>query len=139
MDFSGLAALHADGHDATAWSQFAQKCREALYDRHGVPADVSHLVHYTTLGTLTSMLGVVATADEKYRLATRVPEGLAEQRGGSVGYLRLYDTFSSNDPNEGRFFVNSADAKGTFRRKHNAVWSLFSLGTGLRRLRTRRH
>ena len=59
MDFSGLATLHADGHDETAGILFAKMCGEALYDRHGVPADVSHLVHYTTLGTLTSMLGVV--------------------------------------------------------------------------------
>ena len=37
-----------------------------------MPADISHLVHYTTLGTLTSMLGVVEAADENYRLATPV-------------------------------------------------------------------
>ena len=103
-------------------------CKEALYDRHDVPADVSHLVHYTTLGTLTSMLGVVEAAHEKYRLATPVGTGVLRKSavvGGSVGYLRLYDTFSSNDPNEGAFFVNSADAKGSFRRRYNAVWSLF--------------
>ena len=125
MDFSGLATLHADGHDETAGILFAKMCGEALYDRHGVPADVSHLVHYTTLGTLTSMLGVVEAEHEKYRLATPVAKGVAKERGGSVGYLRLYDTFSSNDPNEGAFFVNSADAKGSFRRRYNAVWSLF--------------
>ena len=125
MDFSDVEALHADGHDTTAWIQFAQMCRQALYDGHGVPADVSHLVHYTTLGTLTSMLGVVEAAHEKYRLATPGANGVAEEHGGSVGYLRLYDTFSSNDPNEGAFFVNSADAKGSFRHRYNAVWRLF--------------
>ena len=139
MDFSGLAALHADGHDVTAWSQFAQKCREALYDRHGVPADVSHLVHYTTLGTLTSMLGVVATADEKYRLATRVPEGLAEQRGGSVGYLRtIRPPFPPMTPNEGGV---SSSTRRTPRAPFDVSTTRFGayLGTGLRRLRTRRH
>ena len=125
MDFSPLAVLHADGQDHTASILFAQMCREALYGRHRVPANISHLVHYTTLGTLTSMLGIVEAADENYRLATPGAKGVAEERGGSVGYLRLYDTFSSNDPNEGAFFVNSADAKGGFRCRYNAVWSLF--------------
>ena len=125
MDFNPLAVLHADGQHHTASILFAQMCREALYGRHGMPADISHLVHYTTLGTLTSMLGVVEAADENYRLATPVARGVAEERGGSVGYLRLYDTFSSNDPNEGALFVNSADAKGGFRGRYNAVWSLF--------------
>ena len=125
MDFNPVAVLHADGQHHTASILFAQMCREALYGRHGMPADISHLVHYTTLGTLMSMLGVVEAADENYRLATPVAKGVAEERGGSVGYLRLYDTFSSNDPNEGAFFVNSADAKGGFRGRDNAVWSLF--------------
>ena len=125
MDFSSVKALHADGYDTTAWILFAQMCREALYGRHGVPAAVSHLVHYTTLRSVTSMLGVVEGADEKYRLATRIPNGVAKERGGSAGYLRLYDTFSSNDPNEGGFFVNSADETEIFRHRYNAVWSLF--------------
>ena len=131
MDFSGLAALHADGHEETAWLLFAQMCREALYAGHGVPAGVSHLVHYTTLETLTSMLGVVKAAAEKYPLATRVPTGGADEHRGSVGHLRLYDTFSSNDPNEGGFFVNAADANGSFRRRHKAVWSLFKARSAL--------
>ena len=120
MDFSRLAALHADGHDETAGLLFAQMCREALYGGHGVPPGVLHLVHYTTLETLTSMLGVVATAAEKYPLATRVPTGGADEHGSSVGHLRLYDTFSSNDPNEGGFFINAADALGRFRRRYKA-------------------
>ena len=97
MDFNPVAVLHADGQHHTASILFAQMCREALYGKHGMPADISHLVHYTTLGTLTSMLGVVEAADENYRLATPVAKGVAEERGGSVGYLRLYDTFSSNE------------------------------------------
>ena len=125
MDFGDLEALHADGHDETAWGLFAEMCRKALYDGHRLPGDVSHLVHYTTLATLTSMLGVVKAAEEKYKLATRVRTGVAEPYDGSVGYLRLYDTFSSNDPNEGGFFVKSADETGNFRNTYSAVWSLF--------------
>ena len=125
MDFSGFEALHATGYDHTAWSRFARMCRDALYGEPGLPDEVSHLVHYTTLGTLMSMLGVVEAADKNYRLATRISREGPDHHGDSVGYLRLYDTFSSNDPNEGGFFVNSVDDTGSFRRKYNAVWSLF--------------
>ena len=79
MDFNGFEALHADGHERTACILFAQMCREALYGSHDVPATVSHLVHYTTLGTVTSMLGVGGAAAEKCRLATRSPKGVAEE------------------------------------------------------------
>ena len=123
MDFSGLKVLHADGHHETACVLFAKLCKEALYSEHRLPADVSHLVHYTTLATLMSMLGVVEAADKKYRLAaTRSSKAVSD---GRVGYLRLYDTFSSNDPNEGAFFVTSTDEKNSVRRGYSAVWSLF--------------
>ncbi len=109
MDFGDLKALHADGHDETAWILFAQLCSDALYAEHRLPANVSHLVHYTTLASLRSMLGVVAAAEAKHRLATRSPNAAPEGHNDNVGHLRLYDTFSSNDPNEGAFFITSAD------------------------------
>ena len=125
MDLSELEALHVNGHDETAEILFAQMCRKALYGEHRLPDDVSHLVHYTTLGTLLSMLGVAEAGAENYRLATRVAKTVKERRGASVGYLRLYDTFSSNDPNEGAFFVTSADKSGSFQGKYSTVWNLF--------------
>ena len=124
IDFDDLKALHADGHHETAWFQFAQVCREALYGEHSLPDAVSHLVHYTTLETLMSMLGVVEAPDEDYPLAAHSQE-IVEQHDGSLGYLRLYDTFSSNDPNEGSFFVSAADNTESFRQSYRAVWSLF--------------
>ncbi len=125
MDFGEIKELHAHGRHETACILFAQMCTDALYSRHALPEGVSHLVHYTTLGCLRSMLGTVEVADTKYRLAARSSTVAPDTHDDSVGYLRLYDTFSSNDPNEGAFFVSSADGSGVFRQKYRAVWRLF--------------
>lgn len=125
MELSELKALHEDGHDETANIRFADMCRDELYREHELPEDASHLVHYTTLGALMSMLGVHGRGDEDYRMATPVAKTLVDEHRGSAGYLRLYDTFSSNDPNEGAFFVRSADEAGIFRDNFSAVMKLF--------------
>ena len=123
MDFSGFEGLHNDGHDETAWILFAQMCRNAIYGVHRLPDGVSHLVHYTTLEALTSMLGMTEAGGE-HVLATRGPS-TEENQIGTNGYLRLYDTFSANDPNEGDFFVSSADETHEFRHRYEAIWRLF--------------
>ena len=125
MNSNELAALHADGYHTTAWGLFAGLCTKLLSTRHAVPSDVSHLVHYTTLDALMSMLGAAGDAAKNYPLATRGPSGVHGERGGSVGHLRLYDTFSSNDPHEGAFFVDSARAQTGLRRAYGALWNLF--------------
>lgn len=125
MDLSDLAALHAAGYDTTARSLFADRCTQLVTDRHAVPSDVSHLVHYTTLDALMSMLGAPGTATTDYPLATRGSSGVGDTRHASMGHLRLYDTFSSNDPNEGAFFVDSAAVHASLRRAYAAVWDLF--------------
>ena len=122
MDFSGFEELHDDGHDETAWILFAQMCRDAIYREHSLPEGISHLVHYTTLGALMSMLGV--TDSGKHRLATRGPNS-KEHESGTKEYLRLYDTFSTNDPKEGDFFVSSVDENHEFRHRYEAIWRLF--------------
>ena len=108
MDLSDLAALHAAGYDTTARSLFAERCRQLVADRHAVPSGVSHLVHYTTLDALMSLLGAPGSATTDYPLAPRSSREVHDNRRASMGHLRLYDTFSSNDPNEGAFFINAA-------------------------------
>ena len=119
-----LEELHNDDLDESAWILFAQKLREAVYEEHILRDDVSHLVHYTTLEALQSMLGVSTMDGEAYILATPIAAG-AGNRARARGYLRLYDTFSANDPNEGKYFLRSADPRNHFRKKYAAVWQLF--------------
>ena len=138
MDFTKLQKLHEKGRWQEASGLFGQMLRKQVYDEHHIGGEVSHLVHYTTLDALISMLGVSALEGEAYVLADRKRqaaqrmgaakgEDAKEEEGGARrrGYLRLYDTFSANDPNEGTFFVSSADPKESFRRKYAAVWRLF--------------
>ena len=124
MDFERIAELHTDGNDRTAWVFFADMCREAILGEHRIGQEVSHLVHYTTLGALTSMLGKRAIWGLAYVLASGKPSG-ADEDGDLGGYLRLYDTSSVNDPGEGSFFVRVADKTTGFREKYGAVLRLF--------------
>ena len=125
MDSTKLRKLHEEGRWEAASKLFEQMLREEVYDEHHIGEEVSHLVHYTTLDALISMLGVSALDGEAYVLADTKRQ--AAQRTGAAkgedaeeeedgarrrGYLRLYDTFSANDPNEGTFFVSSADPNG---------------------------
>ena len=124
VDFRKLNELHDDDLHGTVRALFAEMFREAVYGEHSLPDGVSHLVHYTTLEALISMLGVSTMDGEAYVLATPETGGPAD-RAQARGYLRLYDTFSANDPNEGTFFVSSADPSHEFREKYPAVWKLF--------------
>ena len=64
--------------------------KETLNHVHGIDAEsVTHLVHYTRLEVLFSILKPSATPSSK-------PKG-----------LRLYDTVHSNDPEEGMFLLNN--------------------------------
>ena len=138
MDLTELRELRKKGHWEATSKLFEQMLRKDVYDAHCIGEEVSHLVHYTSLDALISMLGVNALDGEAYVLAdtktqaARRPraargEDAEEEENGAWrrGYLRLYDTLSANDPNEGTFFVRSADPNGSFQRKYAAVWRLF--------------
>ena len=127
MDLTSLQKLDREGRWEAATQLFEQMLREKVYAKHQIGGDVSHLVHYTTLDALISMLGVNAVDGEAYVLA--VGEGddaeEAKERVRRRGYLRVYDTFSANDPNEGTFFVKSADPDASFQKRYASVWRLF--------------
>ena len=127
MDLTRLEELHEEGRWEEVSKLFDQMLWDEIYEGHQVGDDVSHLVHYTTLDALISMLGVNTVDGETYVLpaAERDDTEEAKDRARQRGYLRLYDTFSANDPNEGTFFVTSADPTGSFQKKYGAVWRLF--------------
>ena len=125
MDWQEMQRLHDDGMEETAWNLFAEMLRDEVYRGHRVPKQVEYLVHYTTLETLVSMLGINTSDGEAYVLAGSTPDADGARVSHWRGHLRLYDTFSANDPNEGRFFLQSADPHGSFRQHYQAVWQLF--------------
>ena len=124
MDFREIAQLHRDGRHESGVGAFARMCAETLYEKHRLPGNVSHLVHYTTLDTLMAILGFDATDEQPAELATATSSSEAGGRRKKT-YLRLYDTNYSNDPNEGGFFVSLADGMDKWRKKYEAVWKVF--------------
>ena len=124
MDLTKLEELSKRGQWEAAWKLFERMLRDEVYQAHGVGKEVSHLVHYTSLDALISMLGVSTVDGEAYVLGGSAG-GRKSDDGARRGYLRVYDTFSANDPNEGKYFVDSADADESFQGKYKAVWELF--------------
>ena len=122
MDPDALAeALAPDldqGLQDKAAETFAALCLDEVHQDYTIPDTVAYLVHYTTLDALLSMLGI--SSDHAFPFRTPEPTGTS-----SGGFLRVYDTFYSNDPNEGYFFVNSVKQSNRFRRTYKAVWQLF--------------
>ena len=125
MDLDALAraveSLTKSGFQDTAAEVFAEECLAELRRDYTVPPDVEYLVHYTTLDSLLSMLGVPRAADSAFQLSRDLETGNAS----SPGFLRVYDTFYSNDPNEGYFFVNSVEPEDPFRKAYKIIWDLF--------------
>lgn len=103
---------------------FADMCLRSLYQDYAIPDTVSYLVHYTTLDALLSMLGVNAENNRPFALS-RATDQDNPNNNATGGFLRLYDTFYANDPNEGNFFVNSVEQSNPFRRLHKEIWDLF--------------
>lgn len=124
MDFEKVAQLHREGHHDSGINAFAAICAMALYEKHRLPEDVTHLVHYTTVEALMSILGVDGTSERAAELAIDGSPNTVDGVSGGP-YLRLYDTNYSNDPNEGYHFVSLAGGKGERWEKYKAVWRLF--------------
>ena len=100
---------------------------EVARDLHGsAKRSVSHLVHYTGMDVLFSMLhgesslGGVVVSDVEAGEGEEPPvgepgedEGRVAGEGTEEGGLRLYDTVHANDPEEGRFLLlNWPETKG---------------------------
>ena len=80
---------------------------------------ISFLVHYTSVDTLFSMLTYLTDHNDQSPIAAN-----NERPHDDPGFLRMYDTFHSNDPNEGRFFISSATSGHGFRKRHQNLWDL---------------
>ena len=79
------------------------------------------LVHYTSIDVLFSMLSCPVWNDGHFALSS---SGTSEELGEDSGFLRIYDTYNSNDPNEGQFFVRSKPSRHHFPSRHSDLWKL---------------
>ena len=125
MDMGKVEDLHSRGQHATAVQQFSEMCIGEIRGQYTIPDSISHLVHYTTLEALFSMLGVMKGSGDPVSLSKQGDDSAESDHSRRGGFLRLYDTFYSNDPNEGYFFVNSVEDNHRFRTDYRATWDLF--------------
>ena len=124
-----IRTLHEAGLQDKAITEFAGLCRNTLKDHYVLADGLSHLVHYTSIDTLLSMLNVPINPTEPLRLSGDSSRFKTDLDG--TGFLRIYDTVYSNDPYEGRFFVDSVDGDHPFRNDYNELWDLFEQRSAL--------
>lgn len=91
-------------------------------------ANTKYLAHYTSIDALFSILSCPTKNDSQFALSTG---GAPETPNKNTGFLRMYDTFNSNDPNEGQFFVSSSRNHNRFTSQHPVLWTLIAERTRL--------
>ena len=91
--------------------------------------NIKYLVHYTSIDVLFSILSAPAEKDGYFALSS---SDLLEKSDENYGFLRMYDTLNSNDPNEGYFFVNESEKiNHPFLSNHKDIWGLLESRSSL--------
>ena len=85
--------------------------------------NIKFLAHYTTVDNLFSMLSCPVQNEGRFALSSSGP---TEVLGKDSGFLRMYDTFNSNDPQEGWFFLSSKPPRHRFPSRYPHLWDLFA-------------
>ena len=83
------------------------------------PSEIKYLVHYTTVDAIFSLLSCFTGSDRNL-----APSAYDEPVADISGYLRMYDTYHSNDPNEGKFFISTTPPSHPFQERHKKLWEL---------------
>ena len=84
---------------------------------------IEYLTHYTTVDTLFSMLSCSEATNERFALSSSGP---TEELDENSGFLRMYDTYNSNDPQEGQFLLSSKPKRHRFPSTHSNMWELLA-------------
>ena len=123
-----IARLLEGGHRASAERFLADTVWDLVRVPYTLNTSTNYLVHYTSIDTLFSLLCLDSRPPVYFPLS--FPHSRARP-SADVRYLRLYDTYHSNDPNEGRFFVHADHSSHVFSTSHSSLWSLLQSRTTL--------
>lgn len=113
--------LIKDGASNSASRLFSDTVWNLVRRPFKLSEDIKFLVHYTSVEVLFSILSCPVHSNTFFQLSANGP---SENLDEDSGFLRMYDTFHSNDPNEGQFFINSSPKSGRFKSQHNILWEL---------------
>ena len=116
---STVSQLLRDGFDDTARRTLSDGVSMTIGRPFRPDGRFKFLVHYTSVENLFSMLTYLTGLGDQSPVSAK-----NECPPADSGFLRMYDTFHSNDPNEGRFFASSATRHHAFQTNHKDLWDL---------------
>ena len=111
----------ADGFRASADGLLADTVPNLLRARYSLENEIEYLAHYTSVDALLSILSIPFRSADLFALG---PGHVDRSKATDRAFLRAYDTYNANDPNEGRFFVSKLPSQRLAKR-YNTVWQLF--------------
>ena len=111
--------LIGDGFHGSASRLLSDTVRHLVRAPFQLSDSTKFLVHYTSIDVLFSIFSCPVEHNSNFALSSSGP---SVELGKDSGFLRMYDTFNSNDPNEGRFFVDSGPHR--FQSDHPELWAL---------------
>ena len=109
-----------DGLKNSADSLLAEILPDIIRAQYGLRHETEYLAHYTSVDALLSILSCPVRPDESFALGSG---HMDQPQATDASFLRAYDTYNANDPNEGRFFV-SEPRRHSLATRHSDVWAL---------------
>lgn len=115
-----IGSLITDGASNSAERLLHDTVRELIGRPYQIETDLKYVVHYTSMSALFSILSCPIEHDTFFSISSIEQ---SKNLNRKFEFLRMYDSYSFNDPNEGRFFVDSAFGSHPFARNHRDLWS----------------
>ena len=115
-----VSRLLKDGAPASARRTLIETVPTIIRRRFSPTKSINFLVHYTSIDALYSMLGLATNSDDPVPSSPKNTQQVLANRG----FLRMYDTYHSNDPNEGLFFVGSVPQDHAFLTTRPSLWEI---------------
>ena len=112
-----------DGLNDSAMRLVSDTVQDLVLNTFQLEKETTHLVHYTTVDALFSMLSCPTKANEEFGLATSGPSEELD-KDNSSNFIRMYDTYNANDPSEGNFLLEAKPRRHPFPSRHPHLWDL---------------
>ena len=114
-------AFLSDGASDSAFRLLSDSVPSLVRSLYVPDSNVKFLVHYTSLDVLFSLLKCAVDSSYYFLLSS---DTSSSEFGDQPGFLRLYDTYHSNDPNEGQLLADLSCSPHQFTVRHAALRQL---------------
>ena len=114
-------SLIRDGARSSASQLLSDTVSRLVRSPYALEKRKKFLVHYTTIDALFSLLSCSLENNATFKLSSN---GSPANTDAPPSYLRLYDTFHTNDPDEGQLVVGPIGHAHRFSKQHPQLWKL---------------